>query len=122
MVGSSQHELTKFLAVTLLLVLELYSSFCIQNSFSFAELIRQFDQNQISLFSAPLTFVVSLRMYPWMKLFKFVLTLSILVSLFPLIFLKQYLFNLCKWLLVVLNSASTAQCTNRLIVLPWVVR
>ena len=42
-VGSSQHELAKFLAVTLQPVLELYSSFCIQDSFSFAELIRQFD-------------------------------------------------------------------------------
>ena len=42
-VGSSQHELAKFLLVTLQPVLELYSSFCIQNSFSFAELIRQFD-------------------------------------------------------------------------------
>ena len=42
-VGSSQHELAKFLAVTLQPVLELYSSFCIQNSFSFAELISQFD-------------------------------------------------------------------------------
>ena len=43
MVGSSQHELAKFLLVTLQPVLELYSSFCIQDSFSFAELIRQFD-------------------------------------------------------------------------------
>ena len=43
MVDSSQHELVKFLAVTLQPVLELYSSFCIQDSFSFAELIRQFD-------------------------------------------------------------------------------
>ena len=42
MVGSSQHELAKFLAVTLQSVLELSSSFCIQDSFSFAELIRQF--------------------------------------------------------------------------------
>ena len=43
MVGSSQHELAKFLSVTLQPVLGLYSSFCIQDSFSFAELIRQFD-------------------------------------------------------------------------------
>ena len=43
MVGSSQHELAKFLTVTLQPVLELYSSFCIQDFFSFAELIRQFD-------------------------------------------------------------------------------
>ena len=43
MVGSSQHELAKFLSVTLQPVLELYSSFCIQDSFTFAELIRQFD-------------------------------------------------------------------------------
>ena len=39
----SQHELAKFLAVTLQTVLALYSSFCIQDFFSFAELIRQFD-------------------------------------------------------------------------------
>ena len=38
-----QPELAKFLAVTLQPVLELYSSFCIQDSFFFAELIRQFD-------------------------------------------------------------------------------
>ena len=43
MVGSSQHELAKFLSVTLQPVLGLYSSFCIQDSFSFAELIRLFD-------------------------------------------------------------------------------
>ena len=43
LVGSSQHELAKFLVVTLQPVLKLYSSFCIQDSFSFAELIRQFD-------------------------------------------------------------------------------
>ena len=43
MVGSSQHELANFLSVTLQPVLELYSFFCIQDSFSFAELIRQFD-------------------------------------------------------------------------------
>ena len=42
-VGSSQHELAIFLSVTLQPVLELYSSFCIQDSFSLAELIRQFD-------------------------------------------------------------------------------
>ena len=39
MFGSSQHELAKFLAVTL--QPEFYSSFCIQDSFSFAELIGQ---------------------------------------------------------------------------------
>ena len=43
MVGLSQHELAKFLVVTLQPVLELYSSFCIQDSFLYAELIRQFD-------------------------------------------------------------------------------
>ena len=42
MVDSSQHEQAKFLAVTLQPDLEHYSSFCIQDSFSFAELIRQF--------------------------------------------------------------------------------
>ena len=42
-VGSSQHKLAKFLAFTLQPVLKLYSSFCIQDSFLFAELIRQFD-------------------------------------------------------------------------------
>ena len=43
MVGSSQHELAKFPTVTLQPVLDLYSSFCIQDFFSFTELIRQFD-------------------------------------------------------------------------------
>ena len=43
MVGLSQHELAKFLAVILHPVLELNLSFCIQDSFSFAELIGQFD-------------------------------------------------------------------------------
>ena len=43
MVGSLRHELAKFLMVTLQPVLELYSPFCIQDSSSFTQLIRQLD-------------------------------------------------------------------------------
>ena len=50
MVGLSRHELTKFSTVTLQPVLELYSSFYIQDSFSFAELIRNFNPKSDQLF------------------------------------------------------------------------
>ena len=40
MIGSAQHELAKFLAVLLQPVLELYSTNCKNDSFSFTEMIQ----------------------------------------------------------------------------------
>ena len=88
MVGSSQHELAKFLAVTLQPVLEFYSSFCIQNSFSFAELIRQFDPKSDQSFFCSFDICSLFTNVPLDETVRIVLTLSLLVSLFPLIFLK----------------------------------
>ena len=45
MIGSAQHELAKFLAALLQPVLELYSTNCINDSFSFAEIIQQLKVN-----------------------------------------------------------------------------
>ena len=45
MIGSAQHELAKFLAALLQPVLELYSINCINDSFSFAEMIQQLKVN-----------------------------------------------------------------------------
>ena len=45
MIGSAQHELAKFLAAFLQPVLELYSTNCINDSFSFAEMIQQLKVN-----------------------------------------------------------------------------
>ena len=45
MIGSAQHELAKFLAALLQLVLEIYSTNCINDSFSFAEMIQQLKVN-----------------------------------------------------------------------------
>ena len=45
MIGSAQHELAKFLTALLQPVLELYSTNCINDSFSFAEMIQQLKVN-----------------------------------------------------------------------------
>ena len=45
MIGSAQHELAKFLAALLQSILELYSTNCINDSFSFAEMIQQLKVN-----------------------------------------------------------------------------
>ena len=45
MIGSAQHELANFLAVLLQPVLELYSTNCINDSFSFAKIIQQLEVN-----------------------------------------------------------------------------
>ena len=45
MIGSAQHVFAKFLATLLQPVLELYSTNCIQNSFSLAEMIEQLEVN-----------------------------------------------------------------------------
>ena len=45
MIGSAQHELAKFLAALLQPVLELYSTNCINDFFSFAEMIEQLKVN-----------------------------------------------------------------------------
>ena len=45
MIGSAQHKLTKFLAALLQPVLELYSTNCIIDFFSFAEMIQQLKVN-----------------------------------------------------------------------------
>ena len=45
MVGSAQHELEKFFLTTLQLVLDLYSSNCTKDSFSFAQKLQQFEFN-----------------------------------------------------------------------------
>ena len=45
MIGSTQHELAKFLAAYLRLVLELYSTNCIDDFFSFAEMIQVIEIN-----------------------------------------------------------------------------
>ena len=45
MIGSAPHELAKFLAALLQPVLELYSTNCINDSFSFAEMIQQLKVN-----------------------------------------------------------------------------
>ena len=44
-IGSAQHKLTKFLAALLQPILELYSTNCIHNSFSFAEMIQKLKVN-----------------------------------------------------------------------------
>ena len=45
MIGSAQHELVKFLASLLQPVLQFYSINCINDSFSFAEIIQQLEVN-----------------------------------------------------------------------------
>ena len=45
MVGSAQHELAKFLLATLQPVLDLYSSNCTKDSFSFAQKVQQLEFN-----------------------------------------------------------------------------
>ena len=45
MIESAQHELAKFLAALLQPVLEIYSTSCINNSFSFAKMIQQLEVN-----------------------------------------------------------------------------
>ena len=45
MIGSAQHELAKFLATLLQPVLELYSTNCINDSFSFTKMIQQLKVN-----------------------------------------------------------------------------
>ena len=45
LIGSAQHELAKFLATLLQSVLELYSTNCINDSFSFAKMIQQLEVN-----------------------------------------------------------------------------
>ena len=45
MIGSAQHELAKFLATLFQPVLELYSTNCINDSFSFAKMIQQLKVN-----------------------------------------------------------------------------
>ena len=50
MVGSAQHKLAKFLSATLQPVLDLYSSNCTQNSFSFAQKEQQLEFNSDNSF------------------------------------------------------------------------
>ena len=51
MVGSAQHELAKFLSATMQPVLDLYSSNCTKDSFSFAQKVQQLELNpDISFF------------------------------------------------------------------------
>ena len=45
MIGSAQHKLAKFLAPLLQPVLEIYSTNCINDSFSSAEMIQQLKVN-----------------------------------------------------------------------------
>ena len=44
-IGSAQQELAKFLVASLQIVLELYSTNCTNDSFSFAKMIQQFEVN-----------------------------------------------------------------------------
>ena len=72
MIGLAQHSLAKWLMSILDLVLLLYSTNCIQDSFTFAQRIRQFDL-------PPPAFLCSFgisslfTMFPWQKLLIFVL-------------------------------------------------
>ena len=63
MIGSAQHELAKFLAALLQSVLKLYSTNCINDSFSFAKMIKQLEINSNDSILCSLIFTVYLLMY-----------------------------------------------------------
>jgi len=50
MIGSAQHELAKYLTGLLQLVLDIYSSNCVKNFFSFAHEFQQLDTNPSNFF------------------------------------------------------------------------
>ena len=79
MIGSAQHSLAKWLTSILDPVLLLYFTNCIQDSFTFAQRIRQFDLPLLLSF-ALLIYPVFLLMFPWQKPLIFVLTLFIVVT------------------------------------------
>ena len=74
MIGSSQHELAKWLCTILQPVLDRYSAHCIKDSFTFAKLFKILLQTRIKLFSVHLISPAFSPTFHWKKLSKFVRT------------------------------------------------
>ena len=91
--GLAQHELAKFVSAALQQVLDLYSSNCTKDAFSFAQKVQQLEFNPDNSFFCPYDISVFSQMYHWMKLTKSVLTLSTMVNCRPLNFQKKFSLN-----------------------------
>ena len=83
MTGSSQHQLAQWLTSVIDPVLSLYSTFCISDSFSFANEVKTF-KFPSSVFLC--SFDVSSLMFPYQKPSKFVLMPSIMATSKHLLF------------------------------------
>ena len=109
-----QHEQAKFLVVTLQPVFELHLSFCIKDSFLFAESIRQLNPKSDQFFLCSFDICSLFTNEPLDENVQLCAETLYSGKFISPIFPKQYLLNLCKWLLVMLNSASTTHCNDRL--------
>ena len=119
MTGSAQHELAQFLSFIFQPVLDLYSTNCVKNSFTFARIIRNLSPESTFLCSFDInSLFTNVPLDETINICAEALYNSDLT--FPS-FSKDTFCQIMAVLPNLWNSALTTSCANRLMVLPWAV-
>ena len=118
MTGSAQHQLAKYLSSLLEPILTLYSSNCIRDSFTFADIIKTSNLDPSSVFLCSFDISSLFTNVPLAETIQ-MLTLSIVRNTLLHLSHGKSLSNLWRWLLLLLSLASMTSCIAKSMESPW---